>query len=160
MGIQSQSVNFFPEANFRVIVDGETNAGDFTKAGPLNKSKIDVIAQRGGGSLTELSKEPGNVTYEPVVLEQGASDNTYLEDWHAEIINAGGVTGNNGPSFKRQVRIEQLNRDKTTVLKSWTYDNCWPSEYDDGGFDAESSKNRTRMVKLEFIGAPTIRNGE
>lgn len=158
--VQATSVNYLPENRFRVILDGETDAGTFTKAGPLHKSKVDVVSIRTGTSLTEESKQPGNVTYEPVVLEQGVSLNQVLANWHRQVVNNGGQTGNNSPDYLRTMRIEQLDRDGTKVLCSYTYDQCWPSEYDEGSFDAESSKFRTRMIKIEYTGSPSYKEGE
>lgn len=156
---QTQSVTYRQEAHFRVMIGGTEDAGTFVKAGPLMKAKVDPVVIRTGTSLTPESDEPGNVTYEPVVLEQGVSENRLLEDWFNEISNNGGVTGNVGPGYKRQVRIEQLDRDMTTVLESYTYNEAYISDFDDGGFDAESSKNRMRSVTIRFKGKPIKKRG-
>lgn len=155
----TQSVTYRQESNFRVMIGGTEDAGSFVKAGPLMKAKVDQVTIRTGTSLTPESIEPGNVTYEPVVLEQGVSENRILRDWFNEISNNGGTTGNNGPGYKRQVRIEQLDRDKSTVLESYTYNEAWPADFDDGGFDAESSKNRMRSVTICFLGKPVHKVG-
>lgn len=158
--VQSVSVEYLQENSFRVVIDGTDEAGTFTKAGPLMKAKADVVSLRTGTSLTEESKEPGNVTYEPVVLEQGVSKNQKLRQMWNEVSENGGQSGSNNPGYKHIIRIEQLSRDKTTVIESYTYENAWISEFDDGGFDAESSKNRIRMCKFEYLGKPIYKQGE
>lgn len=157
--VQTDSVSFRLESQFRVLLDGQTEAGTFTKAGPLMKGKAEKATIDSGTSLTEEAMEPGKIRYEPVTLEQGASENSVLRDWWLQINNQGGVTGTKGPTFKRIVRIEQLDRDMTTVLESYTYKNAWLEEFDDGGFDASSSKFRTRMAKFCYLGAPTYKKG-
>lgn len=157
---QATSVHYRQEAHFRVLIDGEQDAGSFVKAGPLMKAKFEPVKIKTGTSLTPESNEPGTVEFEPVVLEQGVSENTILRDWFFQVVNVGGVAGANNPTYKRSIRIEQLDRDKTTVLESYTYNQAWISDFDDGGFDAESNKNRMRSVTIQYLGTPIYKKGE
>lgn len=153
-GVQTQSVSYMPANSFRVLVDGLGDAGDFMKAGPLFKAKVDEITIRSGTSLVPEAVEPGNVTPEPLTLEQGVTKNQVLYNMFLEVVNAGGDTGNNGPTFKHTIRVEQLDRDKTTVLVSYTFKNAWVSEYEEGSFDASSSEFRIRVCRISYQGMP------
>lgn len=56
-----------------------------------------------------------------------------IEKWLAGEIKHGDIT----------LLIEQLDLDKTTVLRTWEYTNHWIQEFDEGQFVAESAKRRT-----------------
>lgn len=157
--VQSESVSYLPDNSFRVIIDGGDDAGTFSKAGPLFKWKADAIEIRTGTSFTKEADEPGNVTFEDLVLEQGMSTNQRLAQMADEVINNGGQSGNNSPSYKHIVRVEQLDRDKTTVLMSYTYEKAWVISYDEGSFDADSNKFRIRSCTIRFIGKPIKKIG-
>jgi phage tail-like protein len=149
MPILGTAEDYSPKFAFRVVIDGE-DYGSFVTASPLNESEVTPMEINSGTSLVVANQSPGKVKWTPVVLTQGASKNAKMREWYHEVVALGGASGAPAEQVKKLVRIEQLDRDMTTVLETFTHYEAWPSKYSDGDFDAGASEFRIKSVTLTF----------
>jgi len=123
---------------FLVRVEGITSAA-FQKMSELSVEAAKVEYYE-GASLIPI-KDPGRLTYSDVTLERGASQSENFFTWMKEVSDArltvdGGGQGSGMPSplYKREIGIEQLERDNT-ILRTWQLANAWPTKYVAGDWD-------------------------
>lgn len=140
------------EGKFRVLVGGE-KVGRFSKVESPYKAKVGVAEYRSGDSNVVAAHSATKVEYTPFTLVDGTSDNDYLYQWWMRVKGKRGIGAARGTAEQKTVIIEQLAEDNETVVETTTYDNAFPSEFDNGGFDAESDKFRTRSVVFKYLDA-------
>jgi phage tail-like protein len=142
---------------FRVEIDGITYAG-FSKCSELSVEAAEIMHWE-GGSLTP-NKSPGRLTYAPVTLERGATNDLQTYTWFEQVAKASAGAGGTGlvdTQYKRNLEILQLDRDET-VLQRWQLRGAWPSKFVAGDWDNGSDEKVITMLTLSFDNfAPMIR---
>lgn len=123
------------------------------------KTSVEVVDYREGNMPDRMEKLPGMMTYDAVTLERGLSyDNDFLK-WMKTVCDLS--TGGNGDApvksgssfneYRKDVTIKLY--DKTgTVVKEYTLQKAFPSEYSIGDFDASSNDVVISTLVLQHHG--------
>lgn len=116
--------------NFRISIDNHIVAA-CKKMSKLAAS-VDVVKFRAGDSqfaTTELS--PGRVTYEPVTLESGLTQDKVFQEWATALMRNERMPGDRKiePNFRKNVQILVFDIDHTTVVRKYLLHNAWCSKY-------------------------------
>jgi phage tail-like protein len=133
---------------FRIKVAGQEVAR-FRSASSL-ESEVENIEEHEMGDPDVADQQPGKRKVTEVTLAQGASDNDYLWLWYQDVYNDDGE-GKEDDLLKREVTVEELARNRTTVLRTWVLEKAWPRKFVAGDFDASASENAVRSVTLAFV---------
>ena len=104
-------------------------------------------------------KAPGLVSYEPISLRKGKTEDRSLYNWYKKLNDdANSIAAVNGllasqnfipvfdPEYRKDVVIHLLDREGTTK-KAWFVFNAWPSGYQ-GGNDFSSSAEEKLIEEL------------
>lgn len=142
-----------PYRNFKFIVaiDGFTSGG-FSKVSGL-KMTTEVFEYREGGDNTTVRKLPGQTKFDPVALERGATKNLDLWNWAQEVhnfANSGDLTPN-----RRTITISLIGKNQV-VLRTWTLNKVWCSEWEIGEMDARSNDVLLERVVLQHEGITSL----
>jgi phage tail-like protein len=120
----------YPNQNFRVDIGGITS-GDFTVV-VLPEVCVDVIKYRGGTSVNLAVRDlPGLIRYNYVVLRRGIVGNLDLFKW-IDTVRTGTID-------RREVAINLLSEDHTTIAITWTLTRAWPVKYSFGDLNAQGT---------------------
>jgi phage tail-like protein len=113
---------------FRVKWDGAYIPG-ISRVSGLGRI-VQEVEYRDGASPNIVRRIPGSITYEPITLERGITDDTAFEDWANQVrqLSAGAGSGAVPASYLKNVRIEVLNDAGQPVIAYDVY-RCWPSVY-------------------------------
>ncbi len=124
--VNSHRFDPYKNFKFRVKWDGKYVPG-ISKISPLSRITEPLIHREGGGP-SNFRLSPGTTKYEPIVLERGLSHDTEFEKWANLVFNVSGDAGVSLKDYKKDVLIELLNLQGTTVMAFIVY-RCWVSEY-------------------------------
>ncbi len=114
---------------------------------------------RHGGSVIPYS-QPAGVTYTPVTLEMGATNDGRLFLWAMQCALAGGGIGGAGDAHKRIVDIVEQDRTGLTINR-WRCFNAWVTKFVAGDWDNESNDFLISSVTLKYdFFAPTLMQGQ
>jgi len=132
-----------------------TRAGFSTAS--LPKATVKVIPYRENIDNQRFIQVPGLVTYTPVTLQRGVTENRNLYDWYrlvneemALLAVAGELSRDTQFSptqednFRKDVILEVLDRTGEPV-KAWYLFNAWPSVYAPG--DSLDASSETKLVE-------------
>lgn len=117
--------------NFRILIDGNVVAA-CKKMSKLAAS-VDVVKFRAGNSkaaTTELM--PGRVSYEPVTLENGLTNDQTFEAWATALMRneeSPGIDRKVDPHYRKTVHIHVLDIDNKTIVRKYQLVNAWCSKY-------------------------------
>jgi phage tail-like protein len=118
--------------NFRIFMQGNPNPVAACKKMSKLTGSVDVVKFRAGDSpyaVTELS--PGRVSYEPVTMEAGLTQDQTFQAWASALIVNELSTGPRKaePNFRREITIQVYDVDNTTMVRQYTLHNAWCSKY-------------------------------
>ncbi|HEX7048847.1 MAG TPA: phage tail protein [Longimicrobiales bacterium] len=143
---------------FRIKIDGKVVAG-MTKCSALT---ISVESQdfRAGDHDGFKQKLPGQVSFEPITLEQGVTDDKTFENWATIMSNYVGNKGADAQKkpdeFRKDIDIEIYNLNNTRV-KAYRAYNCWVSKYTPvPDLDANSSDVMIQTLELQVEGIQVL----
>jgi phage tail-like protein len=115
---------------------------------------------RSGDMDSYKQKQPGLVSFEPITLEQGVTDDKTFEKWATAMANFVGNKGADSQKtpddFRKDIDIEvyNLNREK---VKAYRVYNCWVSKYTAlPGLDAASGDVLIQTLVLENEGIQVL----
>jgi phage tail-like protein len=98
-------------------------------------SALDVTVQttpfRAGDSRTATDEKlPGRTQYGDITFEAGVTDNRLFETWANQLadLEARPVRLQD-PQFRREVTIEVMDLDRTTVARTYVLHRAWVSKY-------------------------------
>lgn len=116
--------------NFQITIAGVVVAA-CKKMSKLAAS-VDVVKFRAGNTAwatTELS--PGRVSYEPVTLESGLTQDKTFHAWATALMRNERAPTDRQPEpfFRKDVTIEVYDIDHITVVRKFTLINAWVSKY-------------------------------
>jgi phage tail-like protein len=117
--------------NFRIIMDGQPVAA--CKKMSKLAGTVDVVKFRAGDSpyaVAELS--PGRLSYEPVTLEGGLTQDKTFQTWAtALMVNEamGGAVRVLEPYFRKEIMIQVFDIDHVTVVRQYVLHQAWCSRY-------------------------------
>ena len=135
------TVDPFRAYNFKLLfIPGITEA-HFTQVSGLGV-RVDPIAYREGGNLSQVRYLPGRVDYAPVTLRYGLTQSRELWDWVQ--------TGVKGAVQRKTVSILLLDADGATEKVRWTLRNAWPSGWNGAPLDAMSSLVAIESLELVY----------
>ena len=136
----------FGRFNFEVRIKGFQSAA-FQNATGL-AFNIAPMEYWEGGALVAF-KEPGRATFDDLTLERGVSYDTDFYDWIVEVIDVMAKVpygaGQVSPTYKRDMVIHQLERDKNPVLL-YPLADAFPIKFAPTDFD-----NTTDEVSIESV---------
>jgi phage tail-like protein len=120
----------YPNQHFSVVIGGITS-GDFTVV-VLPDMLVDDIKYRVGTSANLAVRNlPGLIRHNYVVLRRGIVGNLDLFKW----IN----TVRTGAVDRREVAINLLSEDLTTIAVTWELTGAWPVKYSFGDLNAQGT---------------------
>lgn len=147
--------NLIGNGPFETEGDGAIRAG-FTQITPP-KANVNIIEYRENNDMNRASKQPGLVSYDPVVLRGGVTTNRGLYNWYKEIHNdvydlnkANEVAAAvnwvpvHGIKFRREMVISSLDREGKGV-KHWLLLNCFPMSYQ--GADDFNASSEEKLIE-------------
>lgn len=154
----AESQRHDPYKNFKFLVE-ITGSMIFAKAGFQKvsglKASSEVIEYREGGDQDSKRKMPGIVSYDPVTLERGMSEDTNMWDLFLKVFDVEQLHQVNDPNFRVTAVIKLLDREGK-IVKAWRIDRAWASDYETGEFDAESSSVMIERIVLQHEGLTKI----
>ena len=139
---------------FRIKIDGKVVAA-LTKCSALTVS-VASTEFRSGEMDAFKQKLPGQVTFEPITLEQGVTDDKTFELWATAMANYMGNKGADSEKtpddFRKDLDIEIYNLNNERV-KAYRVYNCWVSKYTAvPDLDAASSDVMIQTLELQNEG--------
>ncbi len=119
---------FDPYKNFkfRVMWDGRIVAG-ISKVSALRR-RTEVVEHRDGSEPSSPRLSPGTTSFDQIVLERGVTHDTAFEAWANQVHAAEGDAAMSLKDFRKDITIELLNLQGTTV-KAYKAYRCWVVEY-------------------------------
>ncbi len=110
---------------FRVKWDGRVVAGISRVSGL--RWRAEVVELREGGDPDQTHLVPGAVTFEPITLERGLTEDHAFEDWAKQLVQLQ-ETGPTLAKFRKDIVIELVN-ESGAVVRAYRVYRCWVSEY-------------------------------
>lgn len=141
--------SYHDKFKFILEISGFRYAG-FSKCSELS-AELATIEHHEGGVLIP-NKSPGRLTYAPITLERGATDDLDMFGWFQECANAAAGVGGIGlvdDQYKRNAEIIQLNRDDS-VRRRWSIRRAWPKKFVAGDWDNGSDEKVIEQLVLEY----------
>lgn len=121
----------FRNFNFRILLDNVEVAA-CKKMSKLSAS-VDVVKFRAGNAISPVAELlPGRVTYDPVTLEAGLTNNKAFHEWASTLMRNEKSTGGLRklePEYRKQVLIHVLDIDGKTVVRKYSLHHAWCSKY-------------------------------
>lgn len=139
----------FRKFKFRIRVDGKVVAA-LTKCSALTIS-VQSTDFRAGDQDSFKQKLPGQVTFEPITLEQGVTTDKTFEQWATLMSNYVGNKGSDAEKkdeFRKDIDIEVYGLDNKRV-KAYRVYNCWVSKYT-AVPDLDANSNDVMIQTLEL----------
>src|SRR4029077_19952242 len=121
--VNTTRIDPYKNFKFRVKWDGQVVAG-VSKVSALKRT-TEVVSHHEGGDFTPRHS-PGNSKFEPITLERGITFATEFRDWALLVYSPEGAGGVSLKNFRKDIRIEMLNLQGTTV-KAYNVYRCWVS---------------------------------
>jgi phage tail-like protein len=148
----------FRKFKFRIKVDNRVVAG-LTKCSALTIS-VEAKEFRSGEMDSFKQKLPGMVSFEPITLEQGVTNDKTFEGWATTMANFVGNKGADAQktpnNFRKDIDIEIYNLGNERV-KAYRVYNCWVSKYTAvPDLDANSGDVLIQTVVLENEGIQVL----
>ena len=143
---------FDPYKNFkfRVKWDGQYIAG-ISRISALRRT-TEVVEHREGGDPSTKRKAPGQISFEPIVLERGLTHDPAFEDWANRVWKLGASPESALANFRKDILIDVFNEAGQKIL-SYKVLRCWVSEYQAlPDLDANSTAVAIEQIKLENEG--------
>ena len=111
---------------FQLLIDGQPVAG-LKKMGALKK-KTEPIKWRAAGDPSIERVLPGGTTYEPIVLEQGLTQDPVFEAWANLVNNIDGDAAMSLKNFRKNIVLNVLNLQGQVAI-SYKIFRAWVSDY-------------------------------
>jgi phage tail-like protein len=147
----------FRKFKFRIKVDNQVVAG-LTKCSALTVS-TESKEFRSGEMDSFKHKLPGMVSFEPITIEQGVTNDKTFERWATAMSNYVGNKGADSQktpnNFRKDIDIEIFNLNNQRV-KAYRVYNCWVSKYTAGDLDANSADVMIQTLVLENEGIQVL----
>lgn len=148
----------FRKFKFRIRIDGRVVAA-LTKCSALTIS-VQSTEFRAGDHDSFKQKLPGQVTFEPITLEQGVTTDKTFETWATLMSNYVGNRGSDAEKkpdeFRKDIDIEIYGLDNKRV-KAYRVYNCWVSKYTAvPDLDATSSDVMIQTLELQNEGIQVL----
>lgn len=148
----------FRKFKFRIVIDNKVVAG-LTKCSALTVS-VQSQEFRAGDHDSFKQKLPGQVTFEPITLEQGMTNDKTFEAWATAMSNYVGNKGADSQKkpdeFRKDIDIVIYSLDNKPV-KSYRVYNCWVSKYTVPDLDAGSSDAMIQTLELQNEGIQVLK---
>lgn len=111
---------------FQVLIDGQLVAG-LKKMGAL-KRKTEAIKWRTAGDPSRERLLPGGTSYEPIVLEQGLTQDPVFEAWANLVNSIQGDAAMSLKNFRKNIVLNVLNLQGQVAISYKIY-RAWVSDY-------------------------------
>jgi phage tail-like protein len=144
---------------FRIKIDGKVVAG-LTKSSALTIT-VESHDFRAGDQDSFKQKLPGLVSYQPITLDQGVTDDKTFEAWATAMSNYVGNKGADSQKtpdgFRKDIDIEVYNLNNEMV-KAYRVYNCWVSKYTAvPDLDANSNDVMIQQIELQNEGIQVLK---
>lgn len=148
----------FRKFKFRIKVNNVPVAG-LTKCSALTVN-VESKEFRSGDMDSFKHKLPGMVSFEPITLEQGVTNDKTFEAWATTMSNYMGNKGADSQktpnNFRKDIDIEIFNLNNEKV-KAYRVYNCWVSKYTAvPDLDANSADVMIQTIVLENEGIQVV----
>lgn len=149
-------ITLFDIGSFSSVKNNDSISAGFSAIEPP-KANINVIEYRENNNMNRTTKQPGLVSYEPVVLRRGVTSSSGLYNWYKQVhndvfdLNSGNkiladvnIVPVHDPNFRREMVISSLDREGKGV-KHWLCVNCFPVAYK--GADSFNSQEEGKVIE-------------
>jgi phage tail-like protein len=116
----------YAKFKFRLSINGGPVAA-LMKMGALKK-KTETIKWRAAGDPSHERILPGGTSYEPIVLEQGLTQDPVFEAWANLVNNIQGDAAMSLKNFRKNIVLDVLNLQGQVALSYKIY-RAWVSDY-------------------------------
>lgn len=144
--LQATHRHLFAQHRFRCPID-RVGSADWTDCQGLDFSIAKMEYFEGGAEAAR--KEAGRVSFEDLVLSRGVSYDMDLWTWAEEVVDMQRAypygAGEVSPAYKRNGRVQQLERDRSKAIVYKFYDG-FPIKFGPASFD-----NNTDAIQMEQI---------
>lgn len=116
--------------NFRVIMRGR-EAAACRKMSGLTAS-VEVVKFRAGNSKSTADEMlPGRVTYEPITLEAGVTNDDTFKEWASHLVHHEASSHGRGTEtdFRRDIEIHVYDVDNRAAAKKYIVYKAWVSKF-------------------------------
>lgn len=165
LNVFADSARFDPLKNFNFVANFSWKNGNtymssnfgFNKISGL-KAGVEVITYREGGDNISDRKLAGKVSFDPITMEKGMTDNKEMWDAFKVMFdiddaegNATAASSSDGDSYRGTLVIEIQNRKKQTI-RTYKLRNAWMSDYSTGDLDAEGNAIILESITIQHEG--------
>lgn len=127
--------------NFRIEIDG-IDRGGFRQVSGLETTSTPIDYREGDGPL-HVQKLPGLVTYAPLMLQGGMTDDDSLWQWRKAAME-GKVDRKNGS-------IVLLDEERKEVAR-WNFTDAWPSRWTGPALNATGNEVAIESIEITHEG--------
>lgn len=116
--------------NFKIYIDAQVVAA-CKKMSKISAS-VDVVKFRSGNATSAVSELiPGRVAYDPITLENGLTNDKTFQEWATTLMRNEFTEGarKTEPGFRKNIKIEVLDIDNKSPVRTYTLHNAWCSKY-------------------------------
>jgi phage tail-like protein len=158
MAARASQFDPYRKFKFKIKIGGQVVAG-LTKCSALTVS-VESKEFRAGDMDSFKQKMPGMVSFEPITLEQGVTNDKTFEAWATAMSNYLGNKGSDSQKtpndFRKEIDIEIFNLNNERV-KAYRVYQCWVSKYVAvPDLDANSADVMIQTVTLENEGIQVL----
>lgn len=119
-------------------------------------ARVEVAQRRHGGSILP-HQWPQGVTYEPIVLRAGRTDDVSIYNWFSDCLRVAGGIGGASDGHERDVTIEELGREtgdgnagRAVVVERIRVWGAFVTEYSPGAYDNASNEYLVESVTIAY----------
>jgi phage tail-like protein len=158
MAARASQFDPYRKFKFKIKIGGQVVAG-LTKCSALTVS-VESKEFRAGDMDSFKQKLPGMVSFEPITLDQGVTQDKTFESWATAMSNYLGNKGSDSQKtpndFRKDIDIEIYNLNNERV-KAYRVYQCWVSKYVAvPDLDANSADVMIQTVTLENEGIQVL----
>jgi phage tail-like protein len=158
MAARASQFDPYRKFKFKIKIGGQVVAG-LTKCSALTVS-VESKEFRAGDMDSFKQKLPGMVSFEPITLDQGVTQDKTFESWATAMSNYLGNKGSDSQKtpndFRKDIDIEIFNLNNERV-KAYRVYQCWVSKYVAvPDLDANSADVMIQTITLENEGIQVL----
>jgi phage tail-like protein len=115
--------------NFRIKFGNDVVAA-CRKVSALDATVHATTFRAGDSRTSVVEKMPGRTEFGDVTIEEGVTGDPLFETWANQLIDQfDRPTRLQDPLFRREITIDVMDLDHTTVARSYVLHRAWPSKY-------------------------------
>lgn len=119
----------YRDCNFQLRFGNDVVAA-CRKVSALDATVHTTTFRAGDSKTSVVEKMPGRTDYGDITCEEGVTDDPLFETWANQLVDQlDRPTRLRDPLFRREVRIDVMDLDHTTPVRSYVLHRAWVSKY-------------------------------